>query len=212
MPIASSAASAATVAASAGTRWWNEGFFTSELAKGLPAAIVALVIGLIAAGIAWRQKEIAHAKLNLDLFEDRFKLFNDLSALMTDAQSWLPPEELIQKAMDFTQSVAQAHFLFGETIGDYFEYVRVRALTLAQTGRSHARNDGDIPTKQVLQKRIEELVVWFETESRSLRPRFRDFLDFSRWMSAGYLWSRVPRSGTRKSAARATPPASSPGS
>jgi hypothetical protein len=42
-----------------------------ELVRGMPTALAALVIGLIAAGIAYRQYQVAHAKLNLDLFEHR---------------------------------------------------------------------------------------------------------------------------------------------
>ena len=47
-----------------------------ELVKGLPAAFVTLVIGSIAAGIAYRQYRIARAKFKLDLFEKgmRFSL------------------------------------------------------------------------------------------------------------------------------------------
>jgi hypothetical protein len=43
--------------------------------KGLPAAFVTLVIGLIAAGIAFRQYRIARAKFKLDLFDRRHAVF-----------------------------------------------------------------------------------------------------------------------------------------
>ena len=46
-----------------------------ELLKGLPAAFVALVIGGVAAGVAWRQMRIAQAKLKLDLFDKRYRLY-----------------------------------------------------------------------------------------------------------------------------------------
>lgn len=41
-----------------------------EVAKGLPAGGVALVVGNVGGIIAYRQYRVAKAKLNLDLFEN----------------------------------------------------------------------------------------------------------------------------------------------
>jgi hypothetical protein len=49
-----------------------QGSIRFEIMKGVPAAFVALVIGLVATGIAWRQFKVAQAKLKLDLFERRY--------------------------------------------------------------------------------------------------------------------------------------------
>jgi hypothetical protein len=54
-----------------------------DLAKGLPAAVVTLVIGLIAAGIAYRQYRIARAKFKLDLFEKRHAVFLETWAFLS---------------------------------------------------------------------------------------------------------------------------------
>jgi hypothetical protein len=45
-----------------------------ELLKGIPSVFVTLVIGGIAAYIAYRQYKISHAKLKLDLFEKRYEI------------------------------------------------------------------------------------------------------------------------------------------
>lgn len=50
------------------------GSFYFELLKGVPAAFVALIVGLIAPGIAHRQYHIARAKLKLDLFDKRYAI------------------------------------------------------------------------------------------------------------------------------------------
>ena len=54
-----------------------------DLMKGLPAAFVTLVIGLIAAGIAYRQYRIARAKFKLDLFEKRHAVFLETWAFIS---------------------------------------------------------------------------------------------------------------------------------
>jgi biopolymer transport protein ExbB/TolQ len=46
-----------------------------EIAKGIPAAFITLVIGCIAAGIAYRQYKVAHARFMLDLFEKRHGIY-----------------------------------------------------------------------------------------------------------------------------------------
>ena len=53
----------------------SAGSLRAEIAKGLLAAFVALVNGLIAAGIAWQRWRVARAKLKLDLFDRRLAIF-----------------------------------------------------------------------------------------------------------------------------------------
>ncbi|MCD6026117.1 MAG: hypothetical protein K0R08_636 [Solimicrobium sp.] len=60
---------------SATLAWFAPGSLSLELAKGLPAAFVALIVGGIAAGIAWRQYGAAKAKLKFDLFDRRCSNF-----------------------------------------------------------------------------------------------------------------------------------------
>jgi hypothetical protein len=54
-----------------------QGTICFELMKGIPAAIVATFAAGIAGIIAWRQYKVAKAKLNLDLFERRYKIFHN---------------------------------------------------------------------------------------------------------------------------------------
>jgi hypothetical protein len=53
----------------------SPGSICFEMLKGVPAAVVTLIIGGIAGAVTWRQYKVAQAKLKLDLFERRFKIF-----------------------------------------------------------------------------------------------------------------------------------------
>ncbi len=53
-----------------------------ELLKVSPV----LIVGLIAANIAWQQKQIAHAKLKLDLFEKRIIFFSRTKELVDSSK------------------------------------------------------------------------------------------------------------------------------
>ena len=51
--------------------------------KGLPAAIIAAFVGLFLAGISLQQYNVARAKLNLDLFQERYALFSLLWSFLS---------------------------------------------------------------------------------------------------------------------------------
>ena len=55
--------------------WFENGSISFEWAKSAPTTFAALVIGCIAGYIAFHQWRVAKAKLNLDLFEKRYVIF-----------------------------------------------------------------------------------------------------------------------------------------
>jgi hypothetical protein len=61
-----------------------QGSICFEMVKGLPAAFVALVIGAIAAGIAWRQYQVAKARLKLDLFDKRHPIYQQTWEILSE--------------------------------------------------------------------------------------------------------------------------------
>jgi hypothetical protein len=188
MPVAaSSAASAASVvahlapAANAGPPWWSQGIWTSELAKGLPAAIVALGIGLAAAAIAWRQARIAGAKLKLDLFEKRIKLYIELRDFLAYSSGEGIESTDLTHLGQIHSATTSAHFLFGDEIGRRFEEARMQAISLRQAMRALQRTDPADPGRSAAEAKVTELLGWFESELKGLRARFAKYMDFEQW-------------------------------
>jgi len=91
--------------------------------------IISAVVGVIAyaqmnvariqAEIAREQKRIAAAKLNLELFEQRYAVFEAVWAFLTDAPNDLPENVQDPLRPAFTNLVPKARSLFGNEIAAY---------------------------------------------------------------------------------------------
>jgi len=157
---------------------WNA--IVSELIKGIPAAFVALVIGLIAAGIAWHQYKVAKGKLNLDLFEQRYEIFEIVWKYISDCTDRSPPER-VGSYQAFSNSIPKAYFLFGTEIGDWMTKMKDESIAMnaANHGIAHEKQYSDKWQKAVADTtRLEQL---FLTELDGLRTRFALYMDFKEW-------------------------------
>jgi hypothetical protein len=158
---------------------FDSGSICFELVKGLPAAFVALVIGLVAAGIAWRQYRVAKAKLNLDLFDKRYAVFLETWKILS-AVSIEGPQQEHGLFTPFNNFIPQAAFLFGDDIEAYLHLAVknwtdfLAAQALADGGQGEAR-------LKAIARRA-ELEQWFETEAKDgAKKRFGEYMSFETW-------------------------------
>ena len=144
-----------------------------ELMKGIPTAIAALFVGLLAAYVAYQNYKVGRAKLNLDLFEKRYGIFEKTWAFLSS-----PPAGLFDSSLD--NLIPQASFLFGHEVAEYMRKASRNASELANIDiRAQARGNviapEDIP-------RITELQTWFISEATvGVKEVFGHYLDFSAW-------------------------------
>jgi hypothetical protein len=155
----------------------EQGSLCFEMAKGLPAAFVAFVIGGIAAYIAWRQHETAKAKLKLDLFDKRFAVFE---------QTWKFLSETIQSASeltlnsDFTNVIPQASFLFGPDVETYLRDISSKRTDLWVI-YAKMKSSGDVMVPEDISRHT-ELMAWFHDEaSKGAKQVFTPWLNFHDW-------------------------------
>jgi len=133
-----------------------------ELAKGLPTAFVALVIGLIAVGIAHRRVKLAQAQLKLDLFEKRFGVFLEVRKVLSDVAAsgvYRSGGEL----SPFNALIPQAAFLFEPEVEAYLkkavrQWVALWAIQMRTQG-----NGAVVPPTDVV--KAAELIRWFNQEA-----------------------------------------------
>ena len=158
----------------------QQGSICFELIKGIPAALAALLIGGIAAGIAWRQYKLAHAKLKLDLFERRYVIFNDAWKFMSEIMHDGPGDQALHP---FTNQIPQAGFLFGRSIEDYLnDAVKKRTELYMIQQRIRGRSMSAIVTPPEDIDRSAFLTNWFfEQASTGLKTKFAPYLDFEKW-------------------------------
>ena len=161
------------------------GAFWIEVAKAAPTAIVAALIGGLTVrvahqqrSIAAEQKRIAAAKLNLDLFDRRLKVFEATREFLRNS---IPggPNGLFATI----PSLSEASFLFGDEVVD-FMILAVNNNVELRTLEGRVAANGGIPPPDVL-PRLPELENWFLNNANGGCIKvFMPYLGFSRWQSA----------------------------
>jgi hypothetical protein len=145
------------------------------LLPGLPAAIVALLVAVI----AYRQYEVAKAKLNLDLFDKRFAIFDQTWEIFSEtATKGTREKQRYGFGSPFNNFHPQARFLFGKEIADYLElaFHNWNELHLLEGERE------DLAAAAAHAARVSELKSWFFEEARNgCKDKFGKFLNFERW-------------------------------
>jgi hypothetical protein len=150
--------------------------WTSDLLKGLPTGIVALIVAVI----SWRQYLVARAKLKLDLFDKRYAIFQQTWEILSEVVTRGTREKAYGLATPFNNFLPQARFLFGKKIADYL--YRASSNWTELYGLEGERVDvaGDARQRNIA--RAHELKVWFLKEATDgCRQMFDEYLDFDRW-------------------------------
>lgn len=153
-----------------------------ELIKGLPTAFVALVIGAIAANIAYRQYRVARGKLNLDLFEERFKvyelIFNFLSFCHHSEGADFQRRETAVAA--FEEARQKTFFLFGRRAEAYLQYLE-RLYHDRESAMARIAEAKESETCEQEHKAIDNANVLLSREFRVLHEHFRVYMNFEEW-------------------------------
>jgi hypothetical protein len=131
-----------------------------EMLKGAPAAFVTIVIGSMAAYIAYRQYKVSHAKLKLDLFEKRCEIYLQAAVFLTQLAAFGPPDD--DRAIPiFRGKTGAAEFLFDTDLNDFLREAALKA-GLARAQRDHVKK-------------------WAEDEMVGLALRFKPYMMLSDW-------------------------------
>jgi K+-sensing histidine kinase KdpD len=160
-----------------------------EIAKLVVTSLVTLVVGIVALSIQARQRDIAeqqartaaaakavaHAKLNLDLFHERFAVFEKFSEFLSD---YLTNGHLVTPA-DFSALIPKAQFLFGKDIANYMREASDKRTKLATTQMAMARRGYLFDAND--EKLVSDLEKWFFNAASDCHKHFAEYLDFSSW-------------------------------
>ncbi|WP_152528785.1 hypothetical protein [Rhodoferax saidenbachensis] len=159
------------------TDWFVNGSVSFELIKGLPAALIALGLGFVATRIQQQQAKVATAKLNLDLFERRYKLFE---ATWHELSQAVQREHIAISNPEFTNLFPSAQFLFGMEIRDYMDEISKNCTKLWLIQERTRANQNIVPQELITAQT--DLLKWFAKQAmEDCRARFGPYLDFSKW-------------------------------
>ena len=149
-----------------------------QLVQGIPAAIVALVIGFAGSLIALRQAAIAAAKLKLDLFEKRYPIFLETWTILSGVVMKGTREKNYGLGNPFSNFMPQARFLFGRDVEAYLSNA-VTHWTELYAIEAESADPGERGRQA---HRRSELTQWFhEQASTGVKEVFGRYLDFEKW-------------------------------
>lgn len=137
--------------------------------------VLTLLVAVLVAYIAFQQWLVSRAKLKLDLFERRLKIYEATQQYILQSIAAGPPEQ-----SDFLSDIARASFLFGSDIEHYMgEVLDARAKLRAIV--QHAAGNGGVVRSEDVDLNF-QLNTWLGEEwGDKCRKRFAPYLDFSSW-------------------------------
>jgi hypothetical protein len=86
--------------------------------QGIGPTVVAIVIGAIAAGIAYRQWQTAHQKLMVDMFDRRIEFFN---ATLDLVKGYLVRRNVDEAVFGLSDIKMRSRYLFGPRVQLFFD-------------------------------------------------------------------------------------------
>jgi hypothetical protein len=159
--------------------WWNVSWpWSSAISvfKGLLTPIVAV----IATYIAWQQYRANRYKLKLDLYQQRFRVFEALRDILAMMYTTGVDEKQLFELLSKTR---EAQFLFGPEINDYVETVWFHASTLSSAHKALAemlRTNAPSETRSPMAEGERKETTWAYDETRRIAAKFSKYLDLSK--------------------------------
>lgn len=134
--------------------------------------VSTVIIGLVAAAIAWQQYKVSRDKIKLDLYQKRFQVYQNVVRyfnLITNTPGGMSTGELEKVAYEFFVSTREAQFLFDKRDNIFSTMKELREIFMDY---DFARNQnvftpGAPAKKEILMDKIEEKMLVLE---RAIEP------------------------------------------
>ncbi len=144
-----------------------------QIAQALGVPLFALVVAMFGAWIAWHQMVIARVKLQHDLYDRRYRVFDAARRFLAEIVVHRNTTDEALRA--FTIGTGDAAFLFDNGTSAYLEELRRRAATLQVLNRE----TDSMPVGQQrtnASNKISEHFTWFVQQLDGLVDRFKPYL------------------------------------
>lgn len=147
------------------------------VAQGVQTGLT-LVIAVIATYIAYQQWKTNADKLELDLFEKRFRVFETVRKVVATVISQGDASSIV--VSEFRIGCADAEFLFGDDLKTYLDeiYERASRLRLAVFHSGNVIDAG--PERDEIVKGMTVQMDWFREQPEKLPAIFKKYLDVSK--------------------------------
>jgi len=132
---------------------------------------LTVIVALLVAFVAYRQYNLANAKLKFDLFEKRFAIFMAVQSFLLDILS--KANVTTDRRVQFLRETQYSAFLFEDDIIKFLKELDNKAL-------EYYINKSKPQTPEVIRIGL-EFYEWFEREHKRLLEIFSQYLKFKTW-------------------------------
>jgi hypothetical protein len=150
-----------------------------EVLKVLPTVVIGIIAGRIAwnqAEIAKQQKQIAQAKLKLDLFSRRLAVYDAIYAVAEAARDYRSPEDAKQALKELIRLSHESEFLFGRPVRELVITICEKVAVLGK-GLSATAEKGSVPAELLPDLRAAN--AWLK--DAPITETFRPYMELSDW-------------------------------
>ena len=144
--------------------------------QALGPTIVAVVVGCVASGIAWRQWRTANYRLRFDLYEKRSAVYEAIRYLIGQVQ--LHGQITAEELGEFYTGIRGAEFLFDGDTRDFIRRIRDTAFKARMA--TLARQRAVETVAEDLVDREEDLLAVLRNVEQQLEKVFSRYLDLSK--------------------------------
>jgi hypothetical protein len=146
--------------------------------QALGAPLLAIVVAIVGALLAWQQVRLARVRLQHDLYDRRFAVFAAARRFFHDIEIHRNATE--ESCRAYLSGIADAMFLFDdENFANYLDDLRKKANRLRFFNDELKRLEvGEQRTK--VSERIGELMMWFDEQWPILVMKFKPYLTLPR--------------------------------
>ena len=140
--------------------------------------LLSATIGFLTIYIAWQQHNINKLKIRSDLFDRRFKIYQELMKFLARIMQngTTSNDDLIQ----LLRNTAESEFLFGHKVAEFIDSLYKRGNEL-NTVTKRLNATGYPPAEREKLVRIEaEHLDWFKKQFDTAKEIFKEHLDISR--------------------------------
>jgi hypothetical protein len=158
---------------------WLRSFSLDDVAR-ISAALLTPLIACIVAYTAWQQKQTAHQKLILDLFDRRFRIYIEVKSILGQAMrdADLSSDRLLQ----FLNSVSDTTFLFNQEVEDYIDEIYKHGCNLSQFNYELREPEQGLMAdkRKAIAAKVTAELTWLSNQFVPARDLFRKYLDLSK--------------------------------
>lgn len=148
-----------------------------EISKGLLTPLIAIV----ATYIAWQQWQTNRQKLNLERYDRRLRVYEQVRKILSIISRDLKPST--DDLLKFRTSVSEADFLFGLEIPEYIDEIYKHGLNLWKRNQQYRdytqEKSKDCDHKKVVEEMHKEC-TWLTEQFEPAKELFKKYLDISK--------------------------------